>query len=711
VLNITNLGTADGFTEALDASIGGATGSVIATGAFSLLGASKTGTLSIGLGSVHDGVQAGKAVLTLTSDGAGIDILGSTVLAAQTIAATATLYNYATASALADVDFGTHHVRDRLSQTLAISNTGAADGFTEDLDAGTGSGLAGDSFRISGNILGLGAGKTDSGSLVVSLLSGQEGDQFGAATVFLASDGGGVDGLGTKVLTTQNVLLSATLFDYATPILSTATLDFGATRVGIAKTRSLTISDGTAQDDFQENLAYSIGEGVPVGYSATGPVSGVVTSGGTAATASWSEAATKSSVFTTSYNTVYVTSTGAGTSGLADTPLAPMQVALVSKVYAPAIAQLSATSLNLGVVHVGDTVSSGETITNIGTGALIDVLTGGVGTISGRGFTVTGSLGTGLVSGASKRLGIGMNTGTSGVFNASATLALASHDAELADIAVAAGPIALTGTVDNYATVAIQPYHGSGVFSGSGTHYALNLGTIALGAIAPAETLDVVNIAGGLADLLSGSFAVSGSGFINTGLTAFSGLGAGQGSTALTIALSTAKAGVFSETVTLYATGTNSSGYLGILPAETLMVTGTVTPQTRTLVWTGAHGGDFADPLNWNDTTAGRNPSVSAPGAGDDATFGSTGGGITGTGSVSALTFGGDSSWHMASAATIVANNNLTVGSTQAGGLLINQAATLIAQANAMIAAAAGSDGSSVSVTGGVGRRCRLAGR
>jgi T5SS/PEP-CTERM-associated repeat protein len=697
-LSITNLGTADGFTEALDGGIGSATGGAITSGSFSGLGAAKTGTLAIGLLSIHDGAQAGKATVSLVSDGAGIDNLGTTALAAQTISATATLYNYATASTVAEVDFGNHHVSDRLSQSLVVSNTGTADGFTENLDASSGDGLAGGSFRISGNIAGLSASKTDSSNLAVSLTSNQEGDQFGAATIFLRSDGGGVDGLGTTSLGTQNVLLTATLFSYAAPILSTTTLNFGATRVGISKTASLTIADGSAADPFQENLGYMIGAGVPAGYSVTGPVTGAVTSGGTAATATWGLLATKSSVLTTSFNSVALTSLGAGTSGLADTALAAASVALVSKVYSPAVAQLSVTSLNFGVVHVGDTVTSGETITNAAAGALTDVLTGGIGTIAGGGFTVSGSLGTGLVSGASKRIGFGLNTGTSGVFSTSATLALASHDADLADLAVAAGPIALSGTVDNYATAAIQPFHGTGAFTGSGTHYTLNLGTVAVGAIAPVETLDVANTAGGLADLLSGSFVVSGSGFINNGMTAFSGLGAGHGSTAPTIALSAAKAGVFTETVTLLASGSNGSGYLGVLPAETLTVTGTVTPQARTLAWTGATDTNLGNALNWNDTTAGRNPSASAPGVTDDATFDGTGGGITGQGTVAGLSFGsGD--WHLASAATLIADGGVTVGLTQAGGLLIDRGSDLQAS-SAVIAAAPGSDGSSISVTG-----------
>jgi len=102
-LSIENAGTVDGFTEKLDASIGGATGAASASGSFIGLGAGVTNasSLVVGLGSAHDGAQSGTATITLTSDGALIDTLGTTALAAQTVTVEGTFYNYATASAAA----------------------------------------------------------------------------------------------------------------------------------------------------------------------------------------------------------------------------------------------------------------------------------------------------------------------------------------------------------------------------------------------------------------------------------------------------------------------------------------------------------------------------------------------------------------------------------------------------------------------------------
>ena len=142
LLSISNTGTVDGFTEKLDAGIGGTTGAADANGAFSGLaaGVTNSSSLMVGLNSSKDGAQSGTETITLTSDGAGIDTLGTTVLAAQTITVEGTLYNYATASVAAPdvVNFGDRHVGDVLSQALSISNLGTADRFTENLDASIG---------------------------------------------------------------------------------------------------------------------------------------------------------------------------------------------------------------------------------------------------------------------------------------------------------------------------------------------------------------------------------------------------------------------------------------------------------------------------------------------------------------------------------------------------------------------------------------------
>ena len=104
--------------------------------------------------------------------------------------------------------------------------------------------------------------------------------------------------------------------------------------------------------------------------------------------------------------------------------------------------------------------------------------------------------------------------------------------------------------------------------------YVLNLGAIVQGAtLGNSATLTVANAASGPADVLAGSFTESGatSAFVNTGLAAFSGLGAGA-SVNPTVSLSTAQIGTFTETVTLATTG----AVAGALAPQVFTVVGTI---------------------------------------------------------------------------------------------------------------------------------------
>jgi T5SS/PEP-CTERM-associated repeat protein len=698
-LSISNVGTADGFTEKLDASIGGATGSATGSGAFTGLtaGASNSGTLTVGLATTHDGVQTGAATLTLRSDGTGIDGLGTTVLTAQTIAATGTLYNLATASVANVINLGAHHVGDAISSGVTIANVGPVDAFTEELDASLGGASAG--AFANGSFVDLAAGRSNSTLLSIGLSSTTEGNHSGTATLTLASDGGFVDGLGKTALVAQMVTATAAVYSYAAPIESTTTLDFGAMRIGGATTtRTLTISNGATADAFRENLGYAL-QSAPNGFGLITASSGSVAAGAAGANVTFSAGATAGNFNST--DTLTLTSLGAGTSGLANTTLTAQAITLKAKEYAPAVAKIQFTTINFGVEHVGDLVTIGDAISNIGTGALVDSLIGGVGTISSSQFISVGNLGTGVVPGpTSAAIGFELKTNATGVFSATASLALSSHDADLADVSVVAGPITLIGTVDNYATAALEKVSGSGTFSNVGNAYTLDLGTVAAGGTASVQ-LGVLNTASGTADALSGNFEVSGSGaFINSGTVAFSGLGAGLADTAPTVSLSTNNTGTFTETITLFGTGSNSSGYSGTLAPEELTVIGTVVSASRDLVWTGAAGTDFGTAANWDDTTHGLDPALSGPTAIDTADFSGIGGGITGAGSVAALSFHGGGAWHVASGATVAATGSVVVGSNTAGVLLIDGASHVVDGGGAQIAAQADASGSSVNVTG-----------
>ena len=171
---------------------------------------------------------------------------------------------------------------------------------------------------------------------------------------------------------------------------------------------------------------------------------------------------------------------------------------------------------------------------------------------------------------------------------ASDGLGFTSHDANLADLAVNGGTIAVSGTIDNYATAQVKQTGGAGTLTQNGTLYTLNLGNVEQYGSVLLANLGVLNAASGTADNLNVTFAASGSSqFVNTGLTPFSFINAGSAETAQGIALNTGTVGVFSETVVVTPTGTNASGYSGTLAPETIAVVGTVNTYAVPILSTG----------------------------------------------------------------------------------------------------------------------------
>jgi hypothetical protein len=475
------------------------------------------------------------------------------------------------------VSFGTVHVGDTAVQALTIGNAASPAAYAEALDASLGGATTG--FTAAGTITGLAGGASNNSALTITENTATAGALTGTATLALQSDGTGIDGFGTTALPSQTVTMNGAIYAYAAPSLSATTVNLGAARVNATGTlgwQYVAITNGTTATPYQESLLFaptSISPGISVGTSIN-PL---------AAGQSYNIGFLVSTANAANYNgstaTIGLTSTGVGTSGLAATTLAPETITINAEVFAPAVAQLGTTTVNFGIVHVGDTTNATQplTVTNAGSGALIDLLTAGTATTSGAVTSVSyAGLGTGLAAGATGTLVLGINTATAGTISGSAVIGFDSHDSALSDIAVAGGTVTVIGQVNNYAVADVEQTGGAGTLSGSGTSYTLNLGSIAQGSSAVAADLAVLNAALGPADLLGGSFIASGaSAYTNTGLTPFSGLGAGQNEQGQVVTLSAATAGVFTETITLTPNDSNAN-FSEILAPETITVTGTV---------------------------------------------------------------------------------------------------------------------------------------
>jgi hypothetical protein len=598
-LSLQNTAAPGAYSENLDANFSGTSADLTGSGTVSELAAGGTSTgLTIALNSGSAGVQSGTASVSLISDGSGIDTLGTTSLGSQTVTVSGTLFNYATASAVSPLAFGEHHVGTSSAQFITISNNAATGGYSENLDAGiagTSGGLSG-----SGSVSELAAGATSANGLDLTLSSGTAGVISGSATIGLISDGSTIDTLGTTSLGSETVTASGTYFNYATAS-TIAPVNFGEAHVGGTLSQYLILSNKAAPGGYSENLDASFS-----GTSADLTGSGAVSELSAGATSSNGldlvlNSGTAGSI--TGKATIGLISDGSTIDTLGTTQLAGQTVAVSAELFNYATASTVAP-VNFGIVHVGQTVAQTIKLTNTAaTGKFSENLDASFSGTNGS-FTTSGAvseLKAGQNSGTS--LAVTLQTGTAGTLSGSTTLALVSDGKgidTLGTTVLGGQTIALTGTVNNYATATVEAISGKGSLSSAGETFTLNFGTVKLKAAGIKENIGILNSATGPADSLSGSFALSGTtGFTNTGFASFSGEGAGAADTAPTIVLNTATLGTFTETIVIDPTGSNASGYKGALAPETLIVTGTVSAS-------GAVAAPAATP------SASASPSVSA---------------------------------------------------------------------------------------------------
>ncbi|WP_197527812.1 beta strand repeat-containing protein [Posidoniimonas polymericola] len=110
------------------------------------------------------------------------------------------------------------HIGDTAQQTLSLTNTAAADGFSESLDAAF-AGVTG-AATAAGSISLLAPGAAESSSLVVGLDTSTAGVKSGTATISLTSNGAGSSGLGATALGTQTVNIQGQVNHYAAPAIT-----------------------------------------------------------------------------------------------------------------------------------------------------------------------------------------------------------------------------------------------------------------------------------------------------------------------------------------------------------------------------------------------------------------------------------------------------------------------------------------------------------
>jgi hypothetical protein len=554
-LTLANNSAADGFSEGLNASIG-ASGSVTAGGSVSLLAAgASSSALFVGVDTSTAGAKAGTATVALASDGSGGSGFGAVSIGTQTVAVSGNVYRLAQASLVSptSVKLADQRVGGSLSQSLTLSNTAAADGFSERLNAGI---TAGGTASASGSFSLL-AGGASSSALAVGVDTSSAGAKGGTATIALASDGSGTSGFIPFGLTSQTVAVSGNVYRLAVPVVDTTPLTLIG-RVGDATLQAAIGVANNAPDLFTERLNASIASN-PAG---TGAGAALVLAPNASGNLKLSLPTTTAGSFSGPVGVALVSSSAGTTSGAPDATLGSASVNLTGRVYAPAVAQGAPTVVDFGIVRVGDTPAVRTvTVGNAASGALTDTLRASLS--GGAAPFNTSGLVAGLAAGASDstNLQVQLTTVTAGQFTGSASVALTSQNPDLADLALTTANITLQGQVNNIAQVALAKAGGSGSFSGTAFSYTLDFGTLLADPSSLTAQLVLGNAASGTADALAGSWTLgSAGGFSVAGFVPFGGLAAGATLAGLTVSFDIGTDGSFDRVLVLGSQSTNGSG-------------------------------------------------------------------------------------------------------------------------------------------------------
>ena len=351
----------------------------------------------------------------------------------------------------------------------------------------------------------------------------------------------------------QTIILQGNVYQAAQAGALPASVALGARRVGdAAATSVLTIGNvAPITPGFNEALTAnaSVGGGFQLNGAGTASVSNLA-AGGTAPI-TLSHLTNVAGAFNSTVN-VANTSIAVAGSGLSDLALTGQSVNVTSNVYAAAIANLSGNTVNFGVARQGAASPTGSVnITNGATGALTDsLLTSFSGAPAGVTGTTPGSLGAGQSGNANFTL----STATAGVVSGSGSLNFVSHDAELADVALASQTVSFSGTVTELANASLFLNAGIGTFAGGGNVYTLTLGSFAANSGIYSDDIGVANgIANSFfAETLGGAFAQGiDAGYSFIGNT-FSGLAGGSQNIGNLLAFDTTglASGTYNKTIT-----------------------------------------------------------------------------------------------------------------------------------------------------------------
>ncbi len=494
------------------------------------------------------------------------------------------------------MNFGNVHVNSSATLTYNLTNPGNSGPIIRGAIQTTVNGGNITDSRLSGNGVlpgsgSLGLRQTTSANDVTFTPGGQDGALAGQVIHIE----GNFDNIHQA-----NINITGTVWNLAAPSVSPTIINLGDVHVGGSVTQNIAVGNTAPNDGFSEQLDGQLGTG-------SGNLS---TNGGTFSGLSAGSSLTPANALNVTLDTsaaglrggsatLALQSDGTGTSGLGITTLTPQTISMTATAFRlanPVVNSPTGTTINLGVIHVGDVGTQNISLTNkVPNDGFSENLNAGVGSLTGSAFAVTNPNPVVLTPGSTNAVGslqVGVSTAVAGSKSGTATLNLISDGTgidTLGKTTLESIVYNISATVNNYALPTILLQSGSSgavLHEISSTQYSLNLGTTTQGAGNLFADLGFGNGATGPSDTLAGNFNPNAASFNLSGFNNFTDIGAGQNTTGQDVTLSDITAGTFSGSITYNPFGQNSSGYNGAFSPITIDLGGTVnssTPEPTTL--------------------------------------------------------------------------------------------------------------------------------
>jgi len=484
----------------------------------------------------------------------------------QTVSITGNAYALAsptiTSSLNPQFNFGVVQVGQTVTDALTVSNVLVASSaaFQEGLNASFGTISNPQLTTNGGSITNLAANTSDSTSMSVSLTPTQTGAIGGTVQVNLASNGQGTSGLGITPLTAQNLAytwsISGTTINQASPNITPTTVNFGNVRIGSAQAQAITVANQTTQSP-QASLDAQIGTATmpltaPTGDATTnnGTISQLLAgqSNNTAISVglNTSTAGARSGAATI---TLQSDSTPNGCTSNCIVNLAGQSISVSGNVFRLATGSAT-TPVSLGSTRVNGTLSGNLSVTNTAaTDGFSENLDATINATTPQVINPSGSV-TGLGAGSSSNnLSVGLATGTAGHISGTATVQFQSDGTGIdggAPVNNGSQIVTVNGDVYTPAIANVQT---------TSINFNMANPVIHVDDVIGSQSIGVMNGAAvtALNDVLTSTgsnITTSGAPFSGTGNLG-TGLGAQQSSSAFTVNLSTATAGIFSGTANL----------------------------------------------------------------------------------------------------------------------------------------------------------------